>query len=110
MSNNPTLRTPESFLDEVAREKEYPLDYFNADPKETKEFILEAMRRYGEAGKSKWISVEDALPEHNQDVLTYTLASNDTEEMQRILKFGSIGNGFPSGVTHWMPLIIAPKI
>lgn len=57
MANNPTLRTPESYLDEVAREKGY--DSFQ-DPvegiaihmvngKDVFEIIQEAMRRYKDA-------------------------------------------------------------
>lgn len=60
-------------------------------------------------GQPKWISVEDKLPEHGVKVLTFTSASDDTEEQQRIITYGAVGSGFPSGVTHWTPLHEPPK-
>ena len=55
---------------------------------------------------SKWISVDDRLPKHGEEVLTITKGN-----WYRITQFGSIGKGrFPSQVTHWMPLPEPPKV
>jgi len=52
----------------------------------------------------KWISIDEALPERNQLVLTYTPQTEITDEQQRLITYGNIGGGFPSGITRWMPL------
>lgn len=49
---------------------------------------------------SDWVAVDDALPNHGEEVLTVT-----EDNWYRITQFGSIGKGkFPSQVTHWMRL------
>lgn len=53
MSNNPILRTPESYLDEVAREKirDYSGFYWYYGAQKVHEIFIEAMRRYKDAGE-----------------------------------------------------------
>lgn len=58
--------------------------------------------------KPKWISVEEGLPGYNQRVLAFTPDTDNTREDTRIIIYGSIPSGFPSGVTHWMPLPTKP--
>lgn len=51
-----------------------------------------------------WVAVLDRLPNHGEKVLTYTPDSDDRFQLQRVITFGSMPSGFPSGVTHWMHL------
>jgi len=51
-------------------------------------------------GVMQWVAVDEALPNHGEEVLTVT-----GDNWYRITQFGSIGKGkFPSQVTHWMRL------
>jgi hypothetical protein len=56
-----------------------------------------------------WISVKERTPIFGKRVLTYTPDSSMTNEEQRLLIYGSIASGFPSGVTHWQLLPNPPK-
>lgn len=47
----------------------------------------------------RWIPVEEELPEINTEVLTKT-----ADEWYRIMTYPSVGNRFPSQVTHWRPI------
>ena len=54
---------------------------------------------YKQGQQDKWISVEERLPEPGQRVLCHSDVGSD-----RIIAYLSIASGFPSEVTHWMPL------
>ena len=56
-------------------------------------------------GVRHWVGVSEP-PKHGQEVLTYTPSSDISEETQRLLTYGTLMNGLPSGVTHWM---VKPK-
>ena len=62
---------------------------------------LEALKQKCNIGAvSEWVAVDDATPEHGEEVLTVT-----EDNWYRITQFGSMGKGkFPSQVTHWMKL------
>lgn len=55
-----------------------------------------------------WVAVSERLPNHGEKVLTYTPDSDDSFQLQRVITFGAIPSGFPSGVTHWMHLPESP--
>ena len=59
-------------------------------------------------GVTQWVAVDDRLPNHGEKVLTYTPDSDDSFQLQRVITFGAIPSGFPSGVTHWMHLPAPP--
>lgn len=48
-----------------------------------------------------WLAITEELPEHGETVLTYTPTTEMAEEQIRLIKYGSLKNGFPAGVTHW---------
>ena len=58
---------------------------------------------YKQGQQDKWISVEERLPEPGQRVLCHSDVGSD-----RIIAYLSIASGFPSEVTHWMPLPPSP--
>tara|TARA_R110002051_G_C8729251_1_gene497670 strand:- start:2001 stop:2321 length:321 start_codon:yes stop_codon:yes gene_type:complete len=51
-----------------------------------------------------WLAITEELPEHGETVLTYTPTTEMAEEQIRLIKYGSLKNGFPYGVTHWKHL------
>jgi hypothetical protein len=68
----------------------------------------------------QWISVEDRLPEHDQEVMTYSATNNSmpSSMLMGITRYtkqentsyfygGNPGDGYK--VTHWMPLPQPPK-
>ena len=70
------------------------LKWGNLDPVKAHDRVLALF------GVSDWVAVDDALPNHGEEVLTIT-----EDNWYRITQFGSIGKGkFPSQVTHWMRL------
>lgn len=48
-----------------------------------------------------WLTITEELPEHGETVLTYTPSTEMAEEQIRLIRYGSLKNGFPAGVTHW---------
>ena len=65
----------------------------------------EELVNVGLADVRHWVDVS-IPPKHGKEVLTYTPSSDISEETQRLLTYGTLMNGFPSGVTHWM---VKPK-
>lgn len=70
--------------------------------------VHEMLGEFADQFKPKWIPVEERLPGYNQRVLAFTPDTDNTREDTRIIIYGSIPSGFPSGVTHWMPLPTKP--
>lgn len=60
-----------------------------------------------------WISVEDRLPEYNEDVLVYFsgggIAPPRVDKTCRLYNMGFLLEGVYGKVTHWMPLPDPPK-
>lgn len=65
--------------------------------------------------KNKWISVEDRLPEMDEDVLTYNMHSGGFDVgsysggLAKGYSYRWLTNGVESFVTHWQPLPKPPK-
>lgn len=51
-----------------------------------------------------WLTIAEELPEQGENVLTYTPTTEIAEEQIRLIKYGSLKSGFPTGVTHWKHL------
>ena len=49
----------------------------------------------------QWVEITDKLPKHGEIVLTYTPTTEIVEEQMRLIRYGSLKRGFPSGITHW---------
>lgn len=62
-----------------------------------------------EAGKPKWISVEDRLPEMLVDVLVYDRTGGSIELAFMTKHCEWVGVCMNHEVTHWMPLPEPPK-
>jgi len=56
---------------------------------------------------TQWIPVSERLPEHGQQVLTYS----GVEGFRLITKgaLNTVGTGMPCGVSYWMPLPPTPE-
>lgn len=82
---------------------------FSTNQQFSKDQIILAMEEYADQFKTKWVSIEERLPEYGQSVYTYSPAQEDTNECQRIITCGTLKAGFPCGVTHWMPMPEPPN-
>jgi hypothetical protein len=58
-----------------------------------------------QAGKPKWISVEDRLPDVGTKVMTFSPCVNNNQEQLRVLTWFS-----QCSATHWMPLPTPPAL
>ena len=101
------MKTKEEILSKHDSNKEYPSYYHESN-------ILFAMQEFAEAyheDKTRWISVEEDMPQEHEMVLLYES------------KFGTIVygfwngedfyqtfNGVYDGVSHWQPLQPLPKL
>ena len=105
MKKEETNKTAEEVLTEVMTNSCY-----NADFRLSRPYIIEAMEEY--AGQSKWVSVEERLPEDGEYVLAhYTNEFNGVP----MIYVCSINDGVfyddlsKVNVTHWQPLPTPPK-
>lgn len=71
--------------------------------------IAELKKEIERLKKGKWVSVEDRLPEYGEKVLTFRKKSENSYEYIDIASYGSVGKGFASAITHWMPLPESPE-
>ena len=67
-------------------------------------YAMQLNAAYKQGQQDRWISVEERLPEPGQRVLCHSDVGSD-----RIIAYLSIASGFPSEVTHWMPLPSPPN-
>ena len=60
---------------------------------------------------NEWIKVENGLPEHGSEVLTYLYKYQGFRSVQLIQKvdYENEENGLLEGTTHWMRLPKAPN-
>ena len=63
-----------------------------------KEYETEKLRI---GGVSNWLACKDELPKHGETVLTYTPLTEIASEQVRLMKYGTLKSGFPSGITYW---------
>ena len=88
-------------------------DYSSASKQECEE-VAEILYNADYHKQSKWISVDERLPEENTEVLIYCKTNNGKEvffvDKIRYFRGIAIWDVWNGKVTHWMPLPEAPKM
>lgn len=94
-------------IKEIHKYLDYIPDDLKPKPNELVGLLQRAYVELCQPNQTKWVSVDNELPEYADYVLTYGVI-----EGYRLISTGSlntVGTGLPCGVTHWQPLPEPPR-